>query len=168
MNTDIIRDVRPLPDTKDELLRLISSIFDQYPERVMEITIRAGEPVIFGYRGEHTDTYKPINTAPYSLLRTGRIDEFKCDDHESPRSILFMMIQQLIFHGSHPVCVITHSSSIWDWLNVANERVREANNILGMAVYYDESLHDNSLIIAGSDNPALGTGGIDHGVKYGW
>lgn len=167
----IVRDFRPLPDGEEGLFELLASLFEKYRGRLVELIIRSGEPLAFGYIGELEAGERENLSPPYEILRMAKdaINEFEPPEGEPSRSILFMMMQHVVATGCQPVCVIVGSSEeFWDWLQVPSREVRKRGDVIGYPVHPEVSLSDRTVIVAGASNPALGAGGLTFGLRYAW
>ena len=160
----IRQDFRPAPVDPGGLLRLVEEILREYEGKLVSITIRARNPVIFEYV---TDDPQPeVEISPLSVLQHGEISEYEGEG--TPLEILSDMLSELTDAQTRPVCVITDSEAIWDWLGLKEVRYRRLGFILGYPVAYDGGIPENTVIIAGGLDPNVGIAGLTYGVKYTW
>lgn len=144
----------------------MEEILREYEGKLVSITIRARNPVIFEYV---TDDPQPgVEISPLSVLQHGEISEYEGEGEGTPLEILADMLSELVYAQIRPVCVITDSDAIWDWLELKKARYRRLGCVLGYPVTYDVGLPENTIIIAGGPDPSVGVAGLTYGIKHTW
>jgi hypothetical protein len=162
-NEKIAKNYKPIPDNLDDLLTIVKAIFDEHPGKVVDLVVRVGHPITYSYLTEKSE--EAPSMAPYDILRLGQVNEYITEEKD-PRIILQDMFQKITGAGYYPICFITDSSKIWDWLGISNGNSQEF--LYGCRVYIDESLSDSSFILAGGKNILAGVGGLSYGLVYKW
>jgi hypothetical protein len=162
---NIAKGYRPLPANMEDLLKVIQGIFDEHKGKVVDLVIRVGQPIVYSYLSDTPEG--DGNIAPYDVLSHGEIKEYIPPNGEKdPRIILMNMFQKMTGAGYYPICFITGSMDVWDWMKIPSQDDREF--LYGCKVYVDGSFKESTLILAGSKNLLAGVGGLSYGLVYKW